>query len=448
MIAEVTRRGFLGTLAGGLLTVGSCRSGSQVDTWRAGVAAVDITPEDSLWMAGFAARTVPAQGVVLPLHAKALAVQASAQPAAVLVTVDLLGLTARLTDRVALEVERRYGVKRANILFNASHTHCGPIVDEQLSVAYDLSPDAWAAIGTYSAGLERKLVTVIGGALARLAPATLAYAQGQAGFARNRRVRFTPDGPVSHEVPVLRVTGTDGALLAIVFGYACHNTTLQDKFVQYHGDYAGVAQAALEERHRGTTALFVAGCGADVNPHPRGTLELVQAHGTALADAVDAAQPAGTSVDSALHTAYATVDLPFADRATRQRWKAGLDMDEKYLRRHAAVMERIIARDGGLPPAQPAPVQVWRFGSAFTLIALGGEVVVDYAHRLAREHPDRRIWAAGYSNDVFGYVPSLRVLREGGYEGGDAMIYYGLPGPFTEGVEELLLTEVRRQMAV
>ncbi len=73
---------------------------------------------------------------------------------------------------------------------------------------------------------------------------------------------------------------------------------------------------------------------------------------------------------------------------------------------------------------------------------------MDYAHRLAREYPDRQIWAAGYSNDVFGYVPSLRVLREGGYEGGDAMIYYGLPGPFTERVEELLLTEVRRQMAV
>lgn len=448
MPVELNRRAFLGALAGSLLLPGACRSNSETPTWHAGVAAVDITPEDSLWMAGFAARTVPAQGVALPLHAKALAFQAAGHPAAVLVTVDLLGLTARLTDRAAIAVKRRYGLSRADILFNASHTHCGPVVDEQLSVAYDLSPEAWAAIRAYSAGLEEKLVTVVGDALARLAPATLAYAQGQAGFGRNRRVRFTPEGPVSHEVPVLRVTGTDGALLAIVFGYACHNTTLQDKFVEYHGDYAGVAQAALEERHPGTAALFVAGCGADVNPHPRGTLELVQAHGTALADAVDATQPAGASVESALHTAYATVDLPFVDDAARQRWKAGLDIDEKYLRRHAALMERTIARDGGLPPAQPAPVQVWRFGSTFTLIALGGEVVVDYAHRLAREYPDRQIWAAGYSNDVFGYVPSLRVLREGGYEGGDAMIYYGLPGPFTEGVEELLLTEVRRQMAV
>jgi len=41
--------------------------------WRAGVATVDITPDRSLWMAGFAARTEPSQGVSLPLHAKALA---------------------------------------------------------------------------------------------------------------------------------------------------------------------------------------------------------------------------------------------------------------------------------------------------------------------------------------------------------------------------------------
>ena len=69
-------------------------------------------------------------------------------------------------------------------------------------------------------------------------------------------------------------------------------------------------------------------------------------------------------------------------------------------------------------------------GRGLTLVALGGEVVVDYALRLARDYPGERLWAAGYSNDVFGYVPSLRVLEEGGYEGGGAMIYYGRPGPF------------------
>jgi neutral ceramidase len=412
--------------------------------WQAGVATIDITPETSLWMAGFARRTQPSQGVALPLHAKALALKCGGQPTAVLVTVDLLGLAAPLTERVASVVQRRHRIRRADLLFNASHTHCGPVVDEQLSVAYDLSPAQWAAIRAYVVQLEDKLAAVIGDAVSRLQPARLGYAQDEAGFAANRRVKFTPLGPVDRSVPVLRVDRADGAPLAIVFGYACHNTTLQDSFVRYHGDYAGVAQAVLEQRQPGTAALFVAGCGADVNPMPRGTLELVETHGTALADAVGRALKAAAPIDPSLRTAYGGVDLPFAGRAARERWRSQLDIDEVYMQRHAAMMKAAIARSGRLPAAQRDPVQVWQFGSGLTLVALGGEVVTDYALRLAREYPDRRMWVAGYSNDVFGYVPSVRVLREGGYEGGDAMIYYGRPGPFTEAVERLIVGEVRR----
>jgi hypothetical protein len=442
--ASLNRRGFMAAVAGAALI--PSQSPRSAPAWNAGVAAVDITPRRSLWMAGFALRKQPSQGVALPLHAKALALRCGAQPAAVLVTVDLLGLTARITDRVAAVVERRHGVARANLLFNASHTHCGPVVDEQLSVAYDLSSDQWAAIREYTTRLEDQLIAVIGDALSRLRPAHVAYARGEAGFAANRRVKFTPDGPVDRSVPVLRVNTAGGAPLAIVFGYACHNTTLQDGFVQYHGDYAGVAQAALERRHPGATALFVIGCGADANPKPRGTLELVQAHGTALADAVDSALPTATPVAPVLRTAYGTVDLPFVDAAARERWRQQLDIDQVYLRRHAALMEAGVRHGGHLPATQRDPVQVWRVGSELTLIALGGEVVVDYALRLAHEYPGRNLWIAGYCNDVFGYVPSLRVLREGGYEGGDAMIYYGRPGPFTDAVEDLIVSEVRRLM--
>jgi neutral ceramidase len=436
----------MAAVAGTALASSSFQGRSPQPSWTAGVATIDITPERSLWMAGFAARKQPSQGTALPLHAKALALKCGAQSPAVLVTVDLLGLTARITDRVAAEIERRHQIPRANLLFNASHTHCGPVVDEQLSVAYDLSPAQWTEIRDYTARLEARLIDVIGDALSRLAPARLAQARGTAGFAANRRVKFTPDGPVDQSVPVLRVDTSDRTPLAIVFGYACHNTTLQDGFVQYHGDYAGVAQAALEQRHPGATALFMIGCAADANPKPRGTLELVQAHGAALADAVDRALPEATPIAPALHTAYGTVDLPFADGEVRERWKQQLDIDPVYLRRHAALMEAAILRDGRLPAAQRDPIQVWRFGPDLTLVALGGEVVVDYALRLARDYPGQRLWIAGYCNDVFGYVPSLRVLREGGYEGGDAMIYYGRPGPFTEAVEDLIVSEVRRLM--
>ena len=342
---------------------------------------------------------------------------------------------------MAAVIERRHGTPRENILFNASHTHCGPVVDEQLSVAYDLSPAQWSAIRAYTARLEEQLVEAADAALARLAPARVAVGRGQATFAANRRVSFSPHGPVDHAVPVLRVETADGRLRAFVFGYACHNTTLQDTFVRYHGDYAGVAQALLERRHPGVTALYVAGCGADANPSPRGTLEHVEAHGAALAEAVDRALPGAAPINAGVRSAYGVVDLPFAGDAVREGWRRQLKVDEVYLQRHAALMTAAMARDGRLPSVQPAPVQVWRFDN-LTVVALGGEVVVDYALRLAREYPGTPMWAAGYSNDVFGYLPSERVLREGGYEGADAMVYYGRPGPFADGVEERVFRQI------
>ena len=160
MTPTMNRRKFLTAVA----TIGLTSRGVALSTptCLAGVATIDITPERSLWMAGFARRTLPSQGVAMPLHAKALALKCQGQPTAVLVTVDLLGLTARITGRVASLVQRRYRIRRADLLFNASHTHCGPVVDEQLSVAYDLSPEQWAAIRTYTAQLEDKLAAVIG----------------------------------------------------------------------------------------------------------------------------------------------------------------------------------------------------------------------------------------------------------------------------------------------
>ena len=42
-------------------------------SWKAGAAKVVITPKESLWMAGYAARNKPSEGTAQDLYAKALA---------------------------------------------------------------------------------------------------------------------------------------------------------------------------------------------------------------------------------------------------------------------------------------------------------------------------------------------------------------------------------------
>ena len=98
--------------------------------------------------------------------------------------------------------------------------------------------------------------------------------------------------------------------------------------------------------------------------------------------------------------------------------------------------------NGSLDSTYPYPVQAWTLGDDLLWIFLGGEVVVDYSLRIKRNLGTRNTWVAAYCNDVMAYIPSLRVLKEGGYEGGGAMLYYGHPAPWSEKVEDQVISGV------
>ncbi len=455
----------LAVLCGSLLLVGNWEAraaGGSADLWRAGVVRAVITPEQPMWMAGYAARTKPAEGKVHDLYAKALVVQDAQGNRLAIVTLDLLGIDRAMRDWIADRVERRHGIAPKDLLINASHTHSAPVIRESAYSIYghsfyDLAPEQLEQSNAYSDRLQETIVALVGAAVEQLSPARLSYTHARAGFGMNRRLRTdhgwqirpNPDGPVDHDVPVLRIDGPDGSLRAVVFGYACHATTLSG--YDYCGDYPGFAQECIEQRHPGTTALFLAGCGGDQNPYPRSqdrALELCRQHGHALANAVEAAlQGPPKPVRGPLRTAIEEVTLDFAEPPSREALEAQVKSNNKYERLHAGFLLEQLQREGAIRSTYPYLVQVIRFGDDLTMVALAGEVVVDYSLRLKRELAGPPLWVAGYSNDVFGYVPSVRVLREGGYEGGGAMLYTPLPGPFTPSVEERVVEAVHTLMA-
>jgi hypothetical protein len=436
---------------GVLLAVLSTCSPLFAADFQAGVARVAITPPQPFWMSGYAARTHPSEGVFQDLWAKALALRDAGGHRVVLVTTDLIGLPRAISDEVAARVRARFGIERPQVLLSASHTHCGPAVRKNLAVLYDFSEEDRRRVDAYGAELVDRLVEVVGRALEDLAPARLSVGHGAAGFAVNRReptaegvkIGVNPKGPVDHDVPVLKVAAKDGSLRAVLFGYACHNTTLGGDFYQIGGDYAGFAQAELERAHPGATALFVMLSGGDQNPSPRGTLDLARQHGQTLAAEVGrvlgaALRPVRPRIRSALEV----VPLEFAPH-TRAAFAEESASPDPFRQRRARLM--LAAYDEGRPVREtPYPVQAVRLGADLTLLALGGEPVVDYALRAKRELAGEDLIVAGYCHDVMGYIPSRRVLREGGYEAVESMIYYGQPGPFAESVEETVFAAVRR----
>lgn len=455
MSDRLTRRHFLHKISAGAAGVGlttqfSLDAFAARQGWKAGLAEVIITPQKSLWMAGYASRTKPSEGVIQELYAKALALEDHSGKRAVLVTSDLLGLPASVSHNIATRVEKQYHLTRGQLLLSSSHTHGGPVINDMLWLMYPLNSQQRADVEAYTSELEDKIVKIVGASLKSLHPARLGFGHGECSFAMNRRARtkeevaigVNKEGPVDHDVPVLRVDDKHGKLRAVVFGYACHNTTAVD-LVQFNADYAGFAQAWLENQHPGARALFIAGCGGDANPYPRGTIELARQHGEELAMAVEKVLVRDPqSVSGSLSTAYEEFPVAFATPPGRDELQAQLENKDFYHRNWAEAMLKILNRDGHLPAEYPYPLQIWQFGQDLTLIALGGEVVVDYDLRLKKELGAEKLWVAAYCNDVFAYIPSLRVLQEGGYEGGGAMVYYGHPGPFAPSIEETIIGKV------
>lgn len=446
---SITRAFVVSLLLSGLLSVPTTEGAD----WKAGTAKIVITPDPPIWMSGYASRNKPAEGALHDLWVKALALEDPQGARCVLVTADLVGIPKSLSDAICGDISKKLRLGREAIMIATSHTHTGPIVGNNLRAMWDLPADESAKIDRYAELLRTKFVKAVEDAVSKLEPAKLAWANGTATFAVNRRNNPEPQvpalreagqlkGPVDHEVPVLQVTAADGTLRALVFGYACHNTVLD--IYKWSGDYAGFAQIELEKRHPTATALYFAGCGADQNPLPRRTVELAEKYGRMLADAVDGAvQGTMHPVSGGLATRFSLLDLPFDKLPTKEEIEQQAQGQNAYERRRAKLLLDQIQQQGALPPSYPYPIQLWRLGDGPHWVALGGEVVIDYSLRLKRELGPGRTWVAGYCNDVMAYIPSLRVLREGGYEGGGAMVYYGLPNKWGPDVEELIVGRVR-----
>lgn len=427
---------------------------AAAEGWKAGVAKAVITPAKPMWMAGYGGRTEPGAVKYHDLWIRVLALEAADGRRGVILSSDTLGISQPIYEAVVARLEQSRGLTRSQIMLHASHTHCGPVLKQALYDTYPLDDVQIGLIEEYSQGLIETIVKTIEGAVDDLQPATLSRGVGTCDFAVNRRTNREPDvpmlreqnlllGPVDHTVPVLAVHRPDGKLAAVVFTYACHNTVLS--WQQWCGDYAGFAQYAIEERHPGATALFTMGCGADQNPLPRRTVEIAQNYGKRLADSVDAVLGQTlTPVAPRLQTALELTPLPFGPLPSQETLERQAAAPANYQQRWASRMLKLSASPGGVAKEYSYPVQAWRLGNDLLWITLGGEVVVDYSLRFKGEY-GWDTWVSGYCNDVMAYIPSERVLLEGGYEGQSSMYVYGQPcDRWAPGVEERIAATVQR----
>jgi neutral ceramidase len=420
-----------------VLTFGTRASAvAEEPTWRAGVARAVATPENGVWLAGYGTKRPP-DGKLHDIWMKALALKAPGGERVVLVTSDFQGIPKEMTDRVFAALQKKYRLERRQVMITFSHNHCGPRLGSDLVDYYPVEAEQEKLVEEYTTRMEARLVELVGESLKNLAPATVAVGRGKAAFAVNRRNNREADvaalldrgeplkGPVDHAVPVMTIAGTDGKLRAILFGYACHPTTLN--FTKWCGDYPGFAQIALEKSHPGATAMFVNTCGGDQNPLPRRKVALCEKYGNMLAGAVEEVLKKPLKpVAPGLKTAFEYVALPYEKVVTRPELRDAAKDANAIKKRWAERLLKQLDAGTKFASAYPYPVHAWRLGKDTLVIGMGAETVVDYALAFKAEF-GLDAWVCGYADDMIAYIPSRRVWLEGGYEGGPNLFEYGRP---------------------
>lgn len=425
-------------------------------TWKAGLARQVITPETAVWLAGYGSERAPT-GKLHDIWMKALALEDNAGNRAVLITSDFQGVPKSMSDRVFANIKTKFGLERKQIMFTFSHNHCGPRLGDDLYDYYPVSRAQDKLVDEYTDLMVVKTVELIGRALENLAPASLQMGTGHTTFAVNRRNNREADvpaiikagkelvGPVDHSIPVMTVTRPDGKLDAVLFGYACHPTTLS--FKKVCGDYPGFAQLEIEKKHPGVTAMFVNTCGGDQNPLPRRTVELCEKYGHMLAVGVEAAlkQPL-KPISSGLRMEFEYVELPYLKVVTRKELEADIKNSSGVKKRWAVRFLNKLNQGEKFESSYPYPIHVWKMGTEMLMIGMGAETVVDYSLRFKREFGPGT-WVCGYADDMIAYIPSKRVWLEGGYEGGARIYEYGRPAYRWGGdVEKIISTSVHKMV--
>lgn len=426
--------------------------GAEPPLLSIGVARVDITPDYPVRLHGYGNRRTNNEGVAQHLFAKALALGTDRQGASLLFTVDNLAVPGTVTDEVAARLKKRAKIDRAQIALCSSHTHAAPMLTGVAPNIFssDIIPEQQAAIDRYTRELTDRLEAVALAALSNRAPAKLSRTQGTVTFAKNRRVirdgraQFgeNADAPVDHTLSVLLVHDARDQLRAVLSNYACHCTTLGGERNQIHGDWSGCAQAGLERDHPGAVALISIGCGADANPSPRGKLEHAQAYGDAIAAEVQRLLAAPTQRLTKLPEGkIKRFTLDFDPLPTRTQWEERATKPG-IIGYHAQKNLARLDRGERLPTTLPYVAQTWTFGDELAMVFLAGEVVIDYQLRLKREFDARRLWVNAYANDVPCYIPSRRILAEGGYEAEDSLWYYDRPARLATSNEDKIIRAV------
>ena len=373
-----------------------------------GISTADITPQESVWMAGFGARKEPSKGVYRPLTATCLVFDNGVTRVAFL-AFDLCKIYETQLDDLR-NAAGNAGIPPQNVMINVSHSHYGPKLNHKMNAGY-------------TALFRRRTDPLVEAAVKDLQPAVLDFTVGSCTMSINRRqlndegqvtgMRPEPRKQIDPDVPVLRVLSSDGRVRAVIFGYACHPTTVSALHYQIGTDYPGFARDWIEAAYPGARAVFLQGCGGDIKP--RYTIPGKGGYGRfghLLLDQLQTVAELGHELGRAVVAALMVPPAPVpAKRPVNQALAVTAPVQL------GGIVEKVALPDKKDPEGKSHRVYMgaWRIGDVF-IFGSQCEICSNIGLRIKHELADTRVWTNGYTHWGGGYIPDAAAYREGGYE--------------------------------
>lgn len=420
---------------------------------KAGIAKINITPPVGTDLTGYISRPGSATKVHDELNATALVLDDGDKRICIL-TLDLLGPDLTQDKALRESISKATEINQENILMASSHTHAGP--------ALGTLRQCGEADETYVRWLWSQAVAVTKEACQKLVDARLSFARGESELAWNRReaaIKASAEKngtsgvvPTDPEISALLVE-MDGEKPVLLFNYACHGVVMDADNVEISADWIGAARDMLLASGRIGTAMFLQGCGGNINPRWRGTFEEVKRAGESVAGPIISALQNAEPVDNPkIKVAWRNVDAPYLPLPAEEELEQEISYRRSEIqttqaeggsivvvKAHTAMLDWAqdalkMLNEGGGPASVTIPLQAISIGN-IVFTSLPGEAFCEYGlafRKMTKSH----VMPVAYANGNIGYIPTAEAYQEGGYEIDSAIRYYGVKmiGPETEGI--------------
>lgn len=421
---------------------------------KVGTVKIDVTPPVGCYLQGHLARNKPSLKVHDPLFLKILTIFDGSKRAAV-ITSDLLGFS----EEFVSDFEKKLEKERLEIDFyilSASHTHTGPFMFMKNLWVKD---EAWKVLPDYLSLLQKKIIGGIKEAVLKeefVEEVKFGKSKLDIGIINRRRKREdglvemapNPEGICDYELSVISFL-KDKKVCAIFFNYSCHPTTLSTDIYEISADYPGVAQKVVEDFY-GCISFFTNGACGDVRPaiiengkFKGGTFEDIERMGRILGCEVIKIVESSKKIEvEKIDYRKEKINLPFDENYL---FKNIDELKTKYKNFKTYSPERFnfwkqywienLKNKIEVPNFLPFEISILKIGD-IKIIGLNGEIVAEYAIKIKEKIENAII--VGYSGVDIGYIPTKKIIEEGGYEG-EVFLLYGYPAPFSKEIEDIIL---------